>query len=134
MLSPNRVFLPIGKTFLPGVKKPSHKKYSPALNPGQPGDSGLPGALPSARGRFQTTGPCPAGPSCADRPRSCGRRLRQAEAHKKSREGPTSLPAVNHHPVWLEQLDDAVLTGLFVHGAFLLVHVEVRVAQGQQNG
>lgn len=51
MLSPNRVFLPIGKTFLPGVKKPSRKKYSPTLNPG------LPGALPSARGRFQTTGP-----------------------------------------------------------------------------
>ena len=27
MLSPNRVFLPIGKTFSPGVKKPSHKKF-----------------------------------------------------------------------------------------------------------
>ena len=41
---------------------------------------------------------------------------------------------MDHDPVCPKRLDDAVLTGLFVHGAFLLVHVEVRVAQGQQNG
>ena len=56
MLSPNRVFLPIGKTFLPGVKKPSHKKYSPATHSGQPKPR-IPAERPDSRpGTVSVTG------------------------------------------------------------------------------